>query len=365
MIKFLDLQQINRQYGDELKDAVNRVIDSGWYLLGNEVKELEKNYAAYCGTEHCVGVANGLDALRLILRAYMEMGLMKEGDEVIVPANTYIASILAITDNRLKPVLVEPKIETYNIDEEQIEKAITSRTKAVMIVHLYGQSAYTEGIGNICRKHNLKLIEDNAQSQGAISDGKKTGNLGDASATSFYPGKNLGCLGDGGAVNTNDAELAQLVRTLANYGSRVKYVNEFAGLNSRLDELHAAVVNVKLKYLDRDNQRRRDVADRYLAGIRNTKIILPVVPHRCGHVWHLFVVRTENRDEFQQFLAKEGVQTLIHYPIPPYKQQAYREWNDWSFPVTEKIHREVLSLPVSPVMTNEEVDTVIASVNRY
>lgn len=365
MIKFLDLQQINRQYGDELKDAVNRVIDSGWYLLGNEVKELEKNYAAYCGTEHCIGVANGLDALRLILRAYMEMGLMQEGDEVIVPANTYIASILAITDNRLKPVLVEPNIETYNIDEEQIEKAITSRTKAVMIVHLYGQSAYTEGIGNICRKHNLKLIEDNAQSQGAISDGKKTGNLGDASATSFYPGKNLGCLGDGGAVNTNDAELAQLVRTLANYGSRVKYVNEFAGLNSRLDELHAAVVNVKLKYLDRDNQRRRDVADRYLAGIRNTKIILPAVAHRCGHVWHLFVIRTDKRDEFQQFLAKEGVQTLIHYPIPPYKQQAYKEWNNWSFPITEKIHREVLSLPVSPVMTKEEVETVIACVNRY
>lgn len=365
MIKFLDLQKLNLHYGDEIKGAVNRVIDSGWFLLGNETKQLEKSFADYCGTRYCVGVANGLDALRLILRAYMELGLMKEGDEVIVPANTYIASMLSITDNKLVPVLVEPDINTYNIDPREIEKAITPRTKAVMIVHLYGQSAYQASIKHICERHSLKLIEDNAQAQGAVTDGKKTGSFGDAAATSFYPGKNLGCLGDGGAVTTDNEALADMIRTLANYGSRVKYVNELPGLNSRLDEIHAAAVGVKLKYLDADNQKRRDIANRYLAEIRNPKLTLPVPVSDKGHVWHLFVVRTADRDGFQQFLTKEGVQTLIHYPIPPHKQKAYQAWNELSLPVTEKIHREVLSLPISPVMTEEEITTVINAANKY
>jgi dTDP-4-amino-4,6-dideoxygalactose transaminase len=365
MIKFLDLQKINKQYDSEIKEAVTRVLDSGWYLLGNEVKTLEKDYAAYCGTDYCIGVANGLDALRMILRGYMELGLMKEGDEIIVPANTYIASILAITDCRLTPVLVEPDINTCNIDEKAVEKAITARTKGVMIVHLYGQSAYTKGLRALCDKHKLKLIEDNAQSQGAISDGKITGNLGDAAGTSFYPGKNLGCLGDGGAVTTNDKELADIIRALANYGSKVKYVNEYAGLNSRLDEIHAAAVTVKLKYLNQDNAKRREIANRYLTEIKNPKIILPTLTSQEAHVWHLFVVRTEKRDELQKFLLEEGVQTLIHYPIPPHKQGAYKEWNNLSFPITEKIHAEVLSIPVSPVMEEAEVTKVIAAMNKY
>lgn len=365
MIKFLDLQKVTQQHSAEIKEAVARVVDSGWYLLGNEVKELEKNFAAYCGSEHCIGVANGLDALRLILRGYMELGLMQEGDEVIVPANTYIASILAITDNRLKPVLVEPDINTYNIDIDAVEKAITPKTKAVLIVHLYGQCAYDERLRKLCDKHKLKLVEDNAQAQGALYDGKKTGAMGDAAGTSFYPGKNLGCLGDGGAVTTNDAELADVIRSLANYGSRVKYINEFAGLNSRLDEVHAAVVNVKLKYLDQDNQRRRDVANRYKAEIKNPKLILPTATNPCGHVWHLFVVRTDKRDEFQKYLLEKGIQTLIHYPIPPHKQKAYKEWNHLTYPITEKIHGEVLSLPISPVMSEEEVSAVVDAVNKY
>jgi dTDP-4-amino-4,6-dideoxygalactose transaminase len=295
----------------------------------------------------------------------MEMGTIQEGDEVIVPANTYIASILAITDNRLKPVLIEPDINTYNIDIDAIEKAIGPKTKAILIVHLYGQCAYDERLRSLCDKHKLKLIEDNAQSQGALYNGKKTGALGDAAGTSFYPGKNLGCLGDGGAVTTNDAQLADIIRSLANYGSRVKYVNEFAGLNSRLDEIHAAVVSVKLKYLDQDNQLRRDIANRYKTEIKNPKIILPVAINPCGHVWHLFVVRTEKRDEFQKYLLEKGIQTLIHYPIPPYKQKAYKEWNHLTYPITEKIHEEVLSLPISPVMTEEEVSVVIDAVNKY
>lgn len=380
MIKFLDLQKINAQHAAELKEATARVIDSGWYLLGNEVKSFEENYAKYTGTKHCIGVANGLDALRLILRAYVEMGVLTEGDEVIVPANTYIASILAITDNRLKPVLVEPDINTYQIDDSLIEAAITPKTRAIMIVHLYGQCAYTEKIGELCKKYNLKLIEDNAQAAGCVyeggskslTQGLKTGSLGDAAGHSFYPGKNLGCLGDGGAVTCNDDELAKTVRALANYGSNQKYVNIYQGLNSRLDEIQASVLDVKLKYIDAENQRRREIATYYCENITNSVIILPTLnselrasSFELEHVWHIYVIRTENRDKLQNYLTENGIQTLIHYPIPPHKQQAYKEWNNWSFHITEKIHKEVLSLPISPVMTDEEVKKVVDIINKY
>ena len=373
MIKFLDLQKINAQYADEIKEAANRVIDSGWYLLGNEVKTFETNYAKYIGTKHCISVANGLDALRLILKAYIEMGLMSPGDEIIVPANTYIASMLAISDNRLKPILVEPNIDTYQMDDSLIEQAITPRTKAIMIVHLYGQNAYSEKIGELCKKYNLKLMEDNAQAHGCIYsrniDGqlinKKTGSLGDAAGHSFYPGKNLGCLGDGGAVTTDDDELAKVVRSLANYGSGEKYVFEYQGLNSRLDEIQAALLDVKLKYLDADTDKRREIAKYYIDNITHPDITLPKVPDWDAHVMHLFVIRTARRDELQQYLADNGVQTLIHYPIPPHKQDAYKEWNDLSFPITEKIHEEILSLPMSPVMSMEEVEKVVSAVNSF
>lgn len=365
MIKFLDLQLITQKNADEIKEAVNRVIDSGWYLLGNEVKEFESRFSEYCGVNHTVGVANGLDALRLILKAYVELGVMQEGDEVIVPANTYIASILAITDNRLVPVLVEPELSTYNIDPARIEEAISARTKAIMIVHLYGQCAYNEQIKQICTKHNLKLIEDNAQAQGACYHGKPTGSLGDAAGTSFYPGKNLGALGDAGAVTTNDAALADVIRTLANYGSKVKYVNEYAGLNSRLDEIQAAVLNVKLKYLDADTQKRREIASAYLRGMNNPLITLPQVVDDEAHVWHLFVVRTSDREAFQNYLTNCGIQSLIHYPIPPHQQKAYAHLNNLTFPITEKIHNEVISLPISPVMADREVEEVIRVVNAY
>lgn len=373
MIKFLDLQKINAQHAVELKEATARVIDSGWYLLGNEVKSFEENYAKYTGTKHCIGVANGLDALRLILRAYIEMGVMSEGDEVIVPANTYIASILAITDNRLKPVLVEPDINTYQIDDSLIEAAITPKTKAIMIVHLYGQCAYTEKIGELCKKYNLKLIEDNAQAAGCVyeggskslTQGLKTGSLGDAAGHSFYPGKNLGCLGDGGAVTTNNDELARVVRSLANYGSGQKYVFEYQGLNSRLDEMQAAILDVKLKYLDADNEKRREVARYYIENIKHSDITLPIISDCNAHVFHIFTIRTSRRDELQNYLTENGVQTLIHYPIPPHKQQAYAAWNELSFPITEKIHNEVLSLPISPVMSDEEVMKVVGFINEF
>ncbi|WP_026897755.1 DegT/DnrJ/EryC1/StrS family aminotransferase [Daejeonella oryzae] len=365
MIKFLDLQKITQKNADEIKAAVNRVIDSGWYLLGSEVKEFEKNYSSFSKVDHTIGVANGLDALRLIFRAYIEMGIMQEGDEVIVPANTYIASILAITDNRLIPVLVEPDLTTYNIDSAKIEEAITPRTKAIMIVHLYGQCAYNEDIQQICNKYSLKLIEDNAQAQGATFNGKPTGSLGDASGTSFYPGKNLGAFGDAGAVTTNDTELSAVIRALANYGSNVKYVNNFVGLNSRLDELQAAVLSVKLKYLKEYTNFRKQIANRYLKEIKNSKIIIPSVNDQDGHVWHLFVIRTDDRSKLQEYLLNKGIQTLIHYPIPPHKQEAYKDLNHLSFPITEKIHNEVLSLPISPVMSNEEVGKVIEMINEY
>lgn len=365
MIKFLDIQKITQNNIDEIKEAINRVVDSGWYLMGNEVKEFEKNFSAYCGVNHTIGVANGLDALRLILRAYIELGIINRGDEIIVPANTYIASILAISDNQLKPILVEPDIRTYNIDSTKIEEAITPRTRAIMIVHLYGQCAYNSEIQQICDKHNLKLIEDNAQAQGALYNGRRTGSLGDAAGTSFYPGKNLGALGDAGAVTTNNSCLADTVRKLANYGSKVKYVNEYVGLNSRLDEIQAAVLDVKLRHLNMETERRREIAVFYRNHIINPEVVLPGITNEESHVWHLFVVRTKNRVEFQKYLSDNNIQTLIHYPIPPHKQKAYKEWNELSFPVTDSIHNEIISLPISPVMTNMEVNKVVTIVNSY
>lgn len=371
MIKFLDLQKINLTYQQEIEERLLSTFRSGWYLLGNEVKQFEEHLARYIGVKHAIGVANGLDALRLILKAYMELGVMQEGDEVIVPANTYIATILAITDNRLKPVLVEPDIKTYNLDISLIEQHITPRTRAIMVVHLYGQVCWNEQLEAIARKHNLKIIEDNAQAIGAEWEGKKTGNLGDASGFSFYPGKNLGALGDAGAVCTNDKGLALTVRALANYGSGKKYVFNYQGLNSRLDELQAAVLDVKLKYIDADNQRRREIAQYYCEHIKNPNIILPITNHQSAiakhysHVWHLFVIRTPNRDKLQQYLTENGIQTLIHYPIPPHKQLAYSVWNKLSFLITEKIHNEVLSLPISPVLNNNEVHLIIDQINSF
>ncbi|WP_293667288.1 DegT/DnrJ/EryC1/StrS family aminotransferase [uncultured Parabacteroides sp.] len=365
MIKFLDLKQITDKYSHEIHEAVSRVIDSGWYLQGQENKAFETNYASYIGTSYCVGVANGLDALNWILRAYIELGLMSEGDEIIVPANTYIASILAITDNKLKPVLVEPALNTYQIDDDKIEEAITERTKGILIVHLYGQCAYTDKIGELCKKYNLKLIEDNAQAHGCMFKGVKTGSLGDAAAHSFYPGKNLGALGDAGAITTNDKDLAEIIRALANYGSAQKYVFKYKGRNSRLDEIQAAVLDVKLKYLDKDNAIRKEIAAYYLQHITNSKIVLPEVVDWDAHVFHLFAIRCTKRDDLQRYLAEHEIQTLIHYPIPPHKQACYKEWNQLSFPVTEQIHREILSLPMGPCLTFSEVEKVALTLNLF
>jgi dTDP-4-amino-4,6-dideoxygalactose transaminase len=366
MIKFLDLQKINLLHGQEIEDRLLKTFRSGWYLLGDEVKGFEKNLAAYVGTKHAIGVANGLDALRLILKAYIELGAMQAGDEVIVPANTYIATLLAISDNNLVPVLVEPTIESYNIDIAKIEEKITPKTKAIMIVHLYGQVVFSDELKELADKYNLKIIEDNAQAIGAQCNGVKTGNLADAAGFSFYPGKNLGALGDAGAVTTNNDVLAKTIRALANYGSDTKYVNKYQGLNSRLDEIQAAVLDVKLKYLDTENHRRKEIANYYLTNITNPKIKLPQRPAEAqAHVWHLFVVRTKERDRLQRFLAAADIQTLIHYPIPVHKQEAYINLSALSLPITEQIHREVLSLPISPVLTDQEVKKVVDILNSY
>lgn len=365
MIKFLDIQKITQRYSDEIHQAASRVIDSGWYLLGEESKRFEKNYAGFIGTDYCVNVANGLDALRIILKAYMELGIMKEGDEIIVPANTFIASILAITDNRLVPVLVEPDIRTYQLDDTKIEKAISPKTKGIMIVHLYGQCAYTGKIGEICKKYNLKLIEDNAQASGCKFNGTVTGSLGDAAGHSFYPGKNLGAFGDGGAITTNDKKLEETARALANYGSNEKYIFNYQGLNSRLDEIQAAILDVKLKYLNKDNLRRKEVARYYLTHINHPEVILPEVNNWDAHVFHLFVIRSPHRDDLLQYLNNKGIQALIHYPVPPHKQKAYKDWNNLHLPVTEKIHNEVLSLPISQVITDEEVTKITECINAY
>ncbi|MXV38992.1 aminotransferase class V-fold PLP-dependent enzyme [Flavobacteriaceae bacterium Ap0902] len=365
-IKFLDLQKINLQHQVEIEHKLLEVFRSGWYLLGKEVKTFETNLSEYIGTQHAIGVSNGLDALRLILRAYIEIGIMKKGDEIIVPANTYIASILAISDNGLVPVLVEPSIEDYNIDISKIEEKITSKTKGIMIVHLYGRVVFSDELKEISERYNLKIIEDNAQAIGASFSGTKTGALGDAAGFSFYPGKNLGALGDAGAVTTSDSNLAETIRAIANYGSKEKYVNIYQGLNSRLDEIQAAVLGVKLKYIDKENNRRREIAEKYIKSIKNEKITLPSIPlDMKEHVWHVFVIRTKQRKELQEYLEKNNVQTLIHYPIPPHKQKAYPELQDFSLPITETIHREVLSLPISPVMTDNEVDEIIEYLNKF
>jgi len=372
MIKFLDLQKINQQHAEELKAAAARVIDSGWYLLGEEVKKFENHLAQYTNAKHAIGVANGLDALRLILKAYMELGFMKEGDEVIVPANTYIASVLAISDNRLIPVLVEPDAQSLNLDISLIEQKITEKTKAIMVVHLCGQVCWSESLAALAKKYNLKIIEDNAQSIGAEWNGIKTGALGDAAGFSFYPGKNLGALGDSGAVTTSDDALAEMVRALGNYGSKKKYVNEFQGLNSRLDEIQAAFLDVKLKFIDSENEYRRKLAAVYLKEITNKDVELPVPQNpefkfedNKEHVWHLFVIRHPQRDRLQAYLEENGIQSLIHYPIPPNKQLAYKELNTLDFPITNTIHDEVLSLPLSPVMPENEVHKVIEALNNF
>lgn len=369
MIPFLDLKKVNQQYQDELKAACNRVIDSGWYIGGQELGTFEQNFATYCGTKFAIGVANGLDALILILRAWKELGKLQDGDEVIVPANTYIASILAITANNLKAVLVEPDSKSLNISVEALEQAITLKTKAILAVHLYGQLADMPKIMQIAKQYNLLVIEDSAQAHGAEIKGIRAGNWGDASGFSFYPGKNLGALGDAGAVTTNDIELANMLKALRNYGSHEKYKNLVPGVNSRLDEIQAAMLDVKLTYLDQETTHRRQIASLYLAKIKNSYITLPLsqteVREYKQHVWHLFVLQTKYRDELQQYLLENGVQTLIHYPIPPHKQQAYKEWNDLSFPLTEKIHQQVLSLPMGPTQTLEETEKVVELCNSF
>lgn len=379
MIPFLDLKKINAQYREELIKASTRVIDSGWYIQGNECKAYEKEFAQYCGTKYAIGVANGLDALILILRAYKELGVISDGDEVIVPSNTYIASILAISQNNLVPVLVEPDINTYLLDPKKIEEKITPKTKAIMPVHLYGQTCQMNEINAIAKKHNLKVVEDSAQAHGAYFEDKKAGNLGDASGFSFYPGKNLGALGDGGAVTTNDEELANTIKALANYGSHKKYENLYKGVNSRLDEMQAAMLRVKLKHLDTEIKNRREIASYYIENIKNENLILPIpcaskhslrensklnIQNYNSHVWHVFVIRTTNKEELQKYLLDNGIQTLIHYPIPPHKQEAYKEWENEIYSISEQIHDEILSLPISGVQSLEDTKRVVETLNK-
>ena len=361
MIAYLPLHQINDLYDTELREAVSRVLDSGWYLKGEATQRFEEAYAEYIGTRHCVGCGNGLDALSLILRGYIELGVMQEGDEVIVPANTYIASILAITECGLKPVLVEPSLDTLQIDDSKIEQAITPCTRAIMIVHLYGRCAYTSRIGDICQEHHLKLIEDNAQAHGCTFEGRKTGSLGDAAGHSFYPGKNLGALGDAGAVTTNDDELAAVIRALGNYGSHQKYVHDYKGRNSRIDELQAAMLLAKLPYLDAANQRRKEIASLYINKVENPQIRIPQSDRDC--VWHIFPIFCEQRDQLQQYLAKNGVETQIHYPIPPHKQRCYKEWSHLSLPITEQIHAQELSIPCHQAMTPADATVIVNLLN--
>ncbi len=369
-VKFLDLQAINRKYREELIDAAVRVIDSGWYVQGTELSKFEESFAVYCGSKYCIGIANGLDALTLTLRAWKEIGKLKEGDEVIVPANTYIASILAITENRLRPVLVDPDPTTYNLCPLKIAASITPNTKAIVAVHLYGQLAPMPEIMALAEQHNLLVLEDAAQAHGASIATRKAGNWGHAAGFSFYPGKNLGALGDAGAVTTSDAELAQTIRALGNYGSHKKYENLFQGVNSRLDEIQAAMLSVKLKYLDADTARRKQIALAYANGINNPNISQPIPSGKTiasleSHVFHLYVIRTQQREALQKHLSSASVQTLIHYPIPPHQQRAYQSWSEACYPLTEMIHKEVLSLPISPVMSDNDVVAVIHACNAF
>ncbi len=378
-IPFLSLKDVTALHGAEINEAVNRVVNGGWYLQGQENDRFEENFAKYIGTKYCIGCANGLDALIWIFRAYIELGVMQPGDEVIVPANTYIATILAITENGLKPILVEPKLNTLEIDDDRIEEVITPKTKAICIVHLYGRNAYTDKIGLLCKKYNLKLIEDNAQAHGCqttVSSSKfqvpssnsafqRTGGIGDAAGHSFYPGKNLGALGDGGAVTTDDEELAKAIRALANYGSQKKYVFKYTGRNSRLDEIQAAVLDVKLKFLDQDNQHRKDMAKLYINGIKNPLITLPDTLPDEQNVFHLFPILCERRDELQEYLKEQGIGTVIHYPIPPHKQECYKDWNNISLPITESLANKELSLPIGPTITAKEVETIIKQINDF
>lgn len=365
MIKFLDLKRITELHQNELEAAVTKVVRSGWYLQGEANRSFEEHYASYIGTDYAVGCANGFDALVWIYRAYIELGVMKPGDEVIVPANTYIASILAITENNLVPILVEPSLDTLQIDDSKIETVITERTKSILIVHLYGRCAYTNKIGELCKKYDLKLVEDNAQAHGCCYCGKRTGSLGDAAGHSFYPGKNLGAFGDAGAVTTHDKDLADTIRVLANYGSQKKYVFKYKGRNSRLDEVQAAVLDVKLKYLDEDNNKRKIVGEYYYSHINNPLISYPCRMNKESNVFHIFPILCSRRDELQSYLTDNGVQTLIHYPIPPHKQECYREWNSTLLPLTEKIHNQELSLPISPVMTQAEFMDVVEIINKF
>ena len=362
MIKFLDLKKINQPYENAFQIKLKNVLERGWYILGDEVKLFEENFAAYCDSKHCIGVGNGFDALTLIFKGYIQLGKMQKGDEVIVPANTYIASIISIIQADLVPVLVEPKLETYTINPNLIQDKITLKTKAILAVHLYGQLAELDSINEIAKINNLIVVEDAAQSHGAILNNSKSKNT---QAFSFYPGKNLGALGDGGAVVTNDDQLAEVLFSLRNYGSEVKYYNDFIGVNSRLDELQAAFLNVKLPNLDSDNQHRKTIANRYLSEIKNDKIMLPFWDFSDNHVFHLFVIRTPKRSELQDYLKQNGIETILHYPVPPHKQKAFKNWNHLSFPITEKIHNEVLSLPISPIMTADEVDFVIQKLNAW
>ena len=365
MVNFLDLRTINARYAQELKDACARVIDSGWFIMGNELLQFETDFSAYCGTKHAIGVANGLDALILVLRAWMELGKLQAGDEVIVQANTYIASVLAITENDLVPVLVEPDPVTFNLDPARVRAAITAKNKAILPVHLYGQLSPMPALLAIAQQHQLLVLEDCAQAHGAEIDGRRAGNWGDAAGFSFYPGKNLGALGDGGAITTNDDELAQTLKALRNYGSHKKYENLYQGVNSRLDEIQAAMLRVKLPYLPEDTARRQEIALAYRQAIQNPLIVLPTVSDELQHVWHLFVIRTEHRAQLQTWLNEQGVQTLIHYPIPPHQQRAYSSWAHLSLPITEQLHQQVLSLPLDPTMSQQDIQTVIDAVNGF
>lgn len=369
-VNFLDLKKVNASYQQELLNAFNEVITSGWYILGESVKRFEEQFSDYCGTKYCIGVANGLDALILILDGYKQLGFMRDGDEVIVPSNTYIASILAISKAGLTPVLVEPDIKTYLINPALIEQKITSKTKAIMPVHLYGKLCNMNAINIIAQNYNLKVIEDSAQSHGAVySNGKKSGNLADAAGFSFYPGKNLGALGDAGAITTNNDELAGIITALHNYGSKIKYEHLYKGCNSRLDDIQAAFLSVKLKMLDKENQKRREIAGYFCDQIKNKRIRLPAknknISTDLSHVWHVFPVRSLSRGKFQKYLTDNGIQTVIHYPIPPHKQPAYKEFNQLSLPVSEQIHREVISLPISSILTYEEMEFIVEKVNQY